>query len=766
MTRKRVRFEPARSRPMLRDVLFLRSSVVLALLAYGCGSQLDLGAHDTTATGPGGTETADGGTPGTEAGGGDAGPGSIAPAGILPVGGAWIEASRGLEGGDIRAVSFDRADPKRVYAATWGSGLFRSADGGMTWTAASAGLEGRHCASSVVAHPARAGVAYASVGTCSRRPTTTEAYERWLVRSTDGGASWTRIGSALTDFVDLDDVARVAVVASSPSTLYLATAAGVRRSDDDGATFVLRGKPPLAGNARLTGVEADPKNVDVVYATSNDGKLWKSTNGGTSWGALAPEASGVTVSESDSLTVLAPGAGLSWSRDGGQTFAPSTFQAGTNAAVFSRVLLAPSAPARAYAGTWSSDGRSTALHASDDGGKTFRTLAAGITPSDRTTTQLGLRSWAVDPSDAARLLVGAGAIRLSRDGGATLEASPRGILDRDVDGIAISPSSPSVMYATSTNALFASNDGGASWTRTAHAFPAEANLGAVAVHPTDPRTVYVGLDWAWNSGGSSQVLKSIDGGATFQDVRVDVTTPNLGWFRNIQRLVVDPQQPQTVYAFGQGRLMVSRNEGVTWGPITLPACAQEGTWGEVAFDPRSNDRLWVTAYTGALGGVPSCVLRSTDRGASFTVVKAGVAGVAGKDAFEGGPAYGVLHDPKKPATLYACVYAGLYRSTDDGQSWSSAMIGAPAGASCAGQPVASAEGDRVLATFDDGNGRRRLFATTDGATSWKEADGLDARDHADSGVRRFVAHPTAPSTIFVALRSHVGVAVTRSLGLR
>jgi hypothetical protein len=105
-----------------------------------------------------------------------------------------------------------------------------------------------------------------------------------------------------------------------------------------------------------------------------------------------------------------------------------------------------------------------------------------------------------------------GAVMRSVDGGATWTSSSTGITDASVQGVAISPSSPDVMYAWRTNTnrftvfpatFYVSTDGGSSW--TPRSGPA-VSIASLVVNPSQPLTVYV---------VAGSVLKSTDGAMTW-----------------------------------------------------------------------------------------------------------------------------------------------------------------------------------------------------------------------------------------------------------
>jgi hypothetical protein len=56
----------------------------------------------------------------------------------LPVHG--VHAAGGPPGGDVRALAIDPVTPATIYAGMWGGGVFKSTNGGTSWTSASSGF--------------------------------------------------------------------------------------------------------------------------------------------------------------------------------------------------------------------------------------------------------------------------------------------------------------------------------------------------------------------------------------------------------------------------------------------------------------------------------------------------------------------------------------------------------------------------------------------------------------------------------------------------
>ena len=205
----------------------------------------------------------------------------------------------------VWAVVVDAGDPSVVYSASV-QGIFKSLDGGQTWTAANQGFtQVSDTNANIVAHPARPSRLFAKVGS--------------LYRSVDGGASWTPLGSApagvqgmafdpvnpdnlyvaagagpavyktidggdtWTTLVDAPVSGYDAALAVSPSAVFVATSQGVLVSRDGGANWT---HTQVAKAASVVAI--DPAHPDSVYAWAD--QMYASPDGGTTWSAIPLDA--------------------------------------------------------------------------------------------------------------------------------------------------------------------------------------------------------------------------------------------------------------------------------------------------------------------------------------------------------------------------------------------------------------------------------------------------------------------------------------------
>jgi len=123
-------------------------------------------------------------------------------------------------------------------------------------------------------------------------------------------------------------------------------------------------------------------------------------------------------------------------------------------------------------------------------------------------------------------------------------------------------------------------------------------------------------------------------------------------------LVVDPQQPTTLYA-AKDNIFKSEDGGSNWVLSSNGFPEREARY--LAIDPQTPS----TIYVGTFG---SGVYKSVDGGANWTAANAGL---------PRSPAFGIVVDPETPSTVYLGTDAGVFRSANGGASWTALNDGLP-----------------------------------------------------------------------------------------
>ena len=170
-----------------------------------------------------------------------------------------------------------------IFATGQTRGVYRTRDGGATWQRVLF-LSDSTGAVDVELQPGNPDVIYASAWRGARRPWTviSGGGEDGIFRSRDGGETWTRLAGGLpTGVVGKSDLS---VSAAAPLRVYAIVEAkvggGLYRSDDAGERWTLVNTTPglITRPFYYANVDADPTNADVVYVGTEG--FYKSTDGG------------------------------------------------------------------------------------------------------------------------------------------------------------------------------------------------------------------------------------------------------------------------------------------------------------------------------------------------------------------------------------------------------------------------------------------------------------------------------------------------------
>lgn len=206
-------------------------------------------------------------------------------------------------------------------------GVFKTTDGGRTWKK-TLFLNDSTGAMDVELQPGNPSVVYAWMNRIERKPWSiiSGSREGGMWRSTDGGETWTKITGGLP--AGLVGKGNLAVTAANASRVYALVEAkpggGLYRSDDAGLNWTMVNNTPALVQRPFyyTTLGTDPANADVVYAGAEG--FFKSTDGGRTMVPMrTPHGDNhdIWVNPNDGQTMIqANDGGANISFDGGRTW--------------------------------------------------------------------------------------------------------------------------------------------------------------------------------------------------------------------------------------------------------------------------------------------------------------------------------------------------------------------------------------------------------------------------------------------------------------
>jgi photosystem II stability/assembly factor-like uncharacterized protein len=603
----------------------------------------------------------------------------------------------------IARVVVDPRDPDRVFAAVLGHpygpnperGIYRSADGGRTWEKVlyrdqdTGGMD-------VAIDPRDPRTVYAVLWSARQAPweiggSWTLSANNGLYRSTDGGTTWRPLTAGLPTAADGLGRIGIEVSRSDPRRMYAIVGArkggGLYRSDDAGESWRLAND-----DARLWGrdgdfneVRADPTNPDVVYVANV--VTWKSTDGGRTFAAFRGAPGGddyhrVWIDPGNPRVILIAADQGAIVTVNGGESWSSWYNQPT-AQVF-HVATDGAFPYTIYGSQQESGSIGTASRG-DDGRITFREWHP-----------VGVEEYgyvAPDPLNPD-IVYGGKVSRWDRRTGQVQDVTPRAFRENGyrvvrTQPVVFSPADPHVLYFAS-NTVWKTTDGGAHWAvvspdLTRARTPVPAVLGAFT--PLDPE-------------------KGAHRGVVYA-------------------LAPSPLDARRIWAgTDDGMIHVTRDGGAHWRDVTPP---QLGPWTKVSILEASRFDT-ATAYaavnTFRLDDLRPHVLRTHDGGRSWQEVVGGMA--------DGAAVNVVREDPVRRGLLYAGTEREVYVSLDDGDHWRPLRLNMPATSI---RDLVVHDQDLVVGThgrsfwvLDDVTPLRQAQAWTEGATRlFRPHDAVRAR---------------------------------------
>ncbi len=625
-------------------------------------------------------------------------------------------------GGRILCIAIDPGNSNNLWAGSASGGIWKSVNAGSSWTSVATNFPVLGV-SSILVDPGNSNVIYAGTGEVYRVDTSNTGFSVWktrgtygigILKSTDGGASWTQVMTKTTD--------------------------------------------QMFGIQML---EFDPTNSNIVYACATDG-LYRTTNSGTSWNQILSKiyVSDIAINPANTDQIVV-GVGNMVNLDkgiyrttNGSNASPAWTQisSGLPSSFTGFVRLDNVGSSRLYASIGGAAGGNELYLSTDFGANWSAKNSSG---------HCGFQYWfshdlAINPSNTDIIMMGGvdfyryNSTDITTGGTRTTISTGSSPIHSDHHDVEYDPNNSNVIYVACDGGLYKSSNGGSTWSNINTGLRATQFYASLGVHPTNPNVMVGGLQdngvvsfngtsWSPEFGGdggpsaiapdgttvlasndargvrrsstgaagtygsvlsswafsaddrtafmapvaisksdgnymyaaSDNIHRSTDGGVSWTNPNSSSTNYIEQYRKTAITLAVSPLNRNKVYVStsnisqnttndhlwvnGQPNLLKSTTPGIT--PYSsIKGSLPDRFVMDFAISPSNDDSVFI-----ALGGFGTSHIYVTgDGGTNWTARGAGLPDV---------PFNTIVFDPLNPKIIYAGCDFGVYVSPDRGQTW-------------------------------------------------------------------------------------------------
>jgi photosystem II stability/assembly factor-like uncharacterized protein len=644
---------------------------------------------------------------------------------------SWTPVFDSIRTGSIGAVAVAPSNSEMVWVGTgeaqnmrsssWGTGVYKSADGGRTWSGPM--LPRSQHIGRIVVDPRDPDVVYvAAVG-----PLWAPGGERGLYKTTDGGRTWTNTKeiSRYTGFTD------IAIDPLDPDVLYAAaymrerreysflpagTESGIYKTTDAGRTWskLAQGLPTgELGRIGLSVCRSRPATVyAVIHARGNTGGVYRTDDAGATWRQMNPANSTawfygqVRCDPTDHEHVYRLGPSSQESYDGGRTMTAFPPAGGVHADHHA-LWINPEAPEHLL---YATDG---GLYISHDRGRTW----------DHVQNLPVSQFYAISVDDAQPFYNVYGGLQDNQSwGGPTRTRNTFGPTNADWfrmaggDGFYSVPDpwDHNIVYTESQNGGLIRYDARIGQTKNIRPVPGPGERfrynWSAPILPSrhGPRTLYF---------AANVVFRSPDRGDSWETISPDLTrnidrntlpmrgvvpdSTALGRhegtaeFSNITSIDESPLRAGLLVAgTDDGLIQVTRDGGRTWTKTDRFPTVPETTYvSRVVFSRHNEGTIYATLDGHRSNDFRPYAMRSTDYGRTWTPVTGNLP--------DGHSLHVIREHPRQANLLFVGSEFGVFVTVDGGTKWTQLRSGIPA-APVHDLAIQARENDLVVGTHGRG----------------------------------------------------------------
>jgi len=622
----------------------------------------------------------------------------------------------------IGSLAVAPSDPNVIYAGTGegcirgnaaqGDGVYKSVDAGKTWK--NVGLRDSRAVGKLIVHPRNPDIVYVAALGHVYGPNA----ERGIFRTTDGGQTWSKVLYVDENTGGID----VAFDPHNPNILFAAMwqvrrqpwtlisggpGSGLYRSGDGGTTWKkVDGEGFPEGPYGRIGV-AVAANSDRVWALieARNGGLYRSDDGGGKWELINPDHRftqrawyymHVVADPKEANTLYILNVEFHRSTDGGRTFNKIKVPHGDNH------------------GLWIDPLNTKRMIQTDDGGATV-TLDGGEHWTKQDNQPTAQFYHVIADNRFPYYVYGS---QQDNSSVAISTSGLEGTIERQdwypVGGgeagyIAPYPPDPNIVYADDYQGLLTMFDKRTGQLKTIGVHPVISDGQGAAglehrfqwtapllISPHDPNVLY---------HGGERLFKTTDGGMHWEAISGDLTRndkskqqPSGGpitiddtgteYYDTIFALAESPIEKGLIWAgTDDGLIQITRDGGKNWTNVTPKEIPEWSKISQIDASPHDPGAAWVAVDRHANDDLRPYIYATADYGKSWKMLVQGIP--------EGSFVRAVREDPKRKGLLFAGTETGVFVSNNAGQTWESLQLNLPA------TPVHDLvihENDLVLAT--------------------------------------------------------------------
>jgi photosystem II stability/assembly factor-like uncharacterized protein len=629
-------------------------------------------------------------------------------------GGHWNPVSDSMPVAAIGALAVAPSDPSVVWAGTgeaWairdsdviGDGIYKSVDAGKTWT--HAGLDETGRIGRIIVHPNNPDIVFA----CAIGRITAPQQERGVFRTTDGGEHWERVL-----FVDENTgCSGLSMDMKNPRTIFAGTwqvemhpwamlsggaGSGVYVSHDGGAKWTRIEAPGLPraplGKIDVAVAPNDSSRVYALIQTKDQGSVWRSDDGGTSWRVVnwSRELIGragyyihLAVSPANEDEILISNSSFFQSVDGGQTFRSVTW-GGDN-----HDIWWDPKDADRFAITHDAGITLTTQH----GRSTQRVqLPIGQIYHVMVDTQVPYYVYGNMQDDGTMR----GAAWAAENAGAGYNGSgntwDHGLGGCESGFTVPDPADPNIVWATCYGNKVTRYDhrtkvarSVAPWMITLDSPPQDSKYrchwtAPLAIDPFDSKNVYYGCNVIFKTTSAGQNWQVISPDLSAQDPKYIVSSgglvgDNLGQFAPEVIFAIAPSDVErgVIWAgTNDGKLWYTKDGGTKWNDVSKNVTGMPA-WGVISkIEPShfNGGTAYVAVDAHLMDSREPYIFKTTDYGATWKRVNGDLPNKHPLSYVKA-----VAENPNKQGQIFAGTGHGFFYSSDDGAHWTEIAAGLP-----------------------------------------------------------------------------------------